>query len=64
MFLLLQDWIISGLDKMSSGIAFNLKTMNNSMKDFKFVCYHTKPSNYIKKSKLIVFINYNKNQDF
>ena len=47
----------SGLDKMSSGIAFNLKTMNNSMKDFKFVCYHTKPSNYIKKSKLIVFIN-------
>ena len=51
----------SGLDKMSSGIAFNLKTMNNSMKDFKFVCYHTKPSNYIKKSKLIVFINFSNN---
>ena len=47
----------NGLDKMSSGIAFNLKTMNNTMKDFKFVCFHTKPSNYIKKSKLIVFIN-------
>ena len=27
------------------------------MKNFKFVCYHTKPSSYIKKSKLIVFIN-------
>ena len=47
----------NGFDKMSSGIAFNLKTMNNTMKDFKFVCFHTKPSNYIKKSKLIVFIN-------
>ena len=46
-----------GLDKLSSGIAFNLKTINNTMRNFKFVCYHTKPSNYIKKSKLIVFIN-------
>ena len=46
-----------GFDKMNSGIAFNLKTINNTMKNFKFVCYHTKPSNYIKKSKLIVFIN-------
>ena len=42
---------------ISSGIAFNLKTINNTMKNFKFVCYHTKPSNYIKKSKLIIFIN-------
>ena len=42
---------------MNSGIAFNLKTINNTMKNFKFVCYHTKPSNYIKKSKLIIFIN-------
>ena len=47
----------NGLDKLNSGIAFNLKTINNTMKNFKFVCYHTKPSNYIKKSKLIVFIN-------
>ena len=47
----------NGLDKMNSGIAFNLKTINNTMKNFKFVCYHTKPSNYIKKSKLIIFIN-------
>ena len=47
----------NGLDKINSGIAFNLKTINNTMKNFKFVCYHTKPSNYIKKSKLIVFIN-------
>ena len=47
----------NGLDKMSSGVAFNLKTINNTMKNFKFVCYHTKPSSYIKKSKLIVFIN-------
>ena len=46
-----------GLDKKNSGIAFNLKTINNTMKNFKFVCYHTKPSNYIKKSKLIIFIN-------
>ena len=44
-------------NNISSGIAFNLKTINNSMKNFKFVCYHTKPSNYIKKSKLIIFIN-------
>ena len=42
---------------MNSGIAFTLKTMQNAMKDFKFECYHTKPSNYIKKSKLITFIN-------
>jgi len=42
---------------ISSGIVFNLKTINNTMKNFKFVCYHTKPSNYIKKSKLIIFIN-------
>ena len=48
---------INSLDKKNSGIAFNLKTINNSMKNFKFVCYHTKPSNYIKKSKLIIFIN-------
>ena len=48
---------INALDKKNSGIAFNLKTINNSMKNFKFVCYHTKPSNYIKKSKLIIFIN-------
>ena len=41
----------------SSGIAFNLKNINNNIKNFKFVCYHTKPSNYIKKSKLIIFIN-------
>ena len=41
----------------NSGIAFNLKNINNTMKNFKFVCYHTKPSNYIKKSKLIIFIN-------
>ena len=34
---------------MNSGIAFTLKTMQNAMKDFKFECYHTKPSNYIKK---------------
>ena len=47
----------NGLDKKNSGIAFNLKTINNTMKNFKFVCYHTKPSNYIKKSKLIIFIN-------
>ena len=47
----------NGLDKINSGIAFNLKTINNTMKNFKFVCYHTKPSSYIKKSKLIVFIN-------
>ena len=47
----------NGLDKINSGIAFNLKTINNTMKNFKFVCYHTKPSNYIKKSKLIIFIN-------
>ena len=47
----------NGIDQMNSGIAFNLKTINNTMKNFKFVCYHTKPSNYIKKSKLIVFIN-------
>ena len=45
------------LNNTSSGIAFNLKTINNTMKNFKFVCYHTKPSNYIKKSKLIIFIN-------
>ena len=45
------------INNASSGIAFNLKTINNTMKNFKFVCYHTKPSNYIKKSKLIVFIN-------
>ena len=45
------------LNNASSGIAFNLKTINNTMKNFKFVCYHTKPSNYIKKSKLIIFIN-------
>ena len=44
-------------NNVSSGIAFNLKTLNNSMKNFKFTCYHTKPSNYIKKSKLIIFIN-------
>ena len=48
---------INALDKKNSGIAFNLKTINNTMKNFKFVCYHTKPSNYIKKSKLIIFIN-------
>ena len=48
---------INSLDKKNSGIAFNLKTINNTMKNFKFVCYHTKPSNYIKKSKLIIFIN-------
>ena len=48
---------INALEKKNSGIAFNLKTINNSMKNFKFVCYHTKPSNYIKKSKLIIFIN-------
>ena len=47
----------NGLDKKNSGIAFNLKTINNTMKNFKFICYHTKPSNYIKKSKLIIFIN-------
>ena len=47
----------NGLDKKNSGIAFNLKTINNTIKNFKFVCYHTKPSNYIKKSKLIIFIN-------
>ena len=45
------------LNNTNSGIAFNLKTINNTMKNFKFVCYHTKPSNYIKKSKLIIFIN-------
>ena len=44
-------------NNISSGIAFNLETINNTMKNFKFVCYHTKPSNYIKKSKLIIFIN-------
>jgi len=44
-------------NNISTGIVFNLKTINNSMKNFKFVCYHTKPSNYIKKSKLIIFIN-------
>ena len=48
---------INALDNKNSGIAFNLKTINNTMKNFKFVCYHTKPSNYIKKSKLIIFIN-------
>ena len=48
---------INALEKKNSGIAFNLKTINNTMKNFKFVCYHTKPSNYIKKSKLIIFIN-------
>ena len=47
----------TGINSSNSGIAFNLKTINNSMKNFKFVCYHTKPSNYIKKSELIVFIN-------
>ena len=26
------------LNNTSSGIAFNLKTINNTMKDFKFVC--------------------------
>ena len=45
------------INSANSGIAFNLQTINNTMKNFKFVCYHTKPSNYIKKSKLIVFIN-------
>ena len=47
----------NNINSSNSGIAFNLKTINNTMKNFKFVCYHTKPSNYIKKSKLIVFIN-------
>ena len=47
----------NNLNNTNSGIAFNLKTINNTMKNFKFVCYHTKPSNYIKKSKLIIFIN-------
>ena len=47
----------NNLNNASSGIAFNLKTINNNMKNFKFICYHTKPSNYIKKSKLIIFIN-------
>ena len=47
----------NGLNSTNSGIAFNLQTINNTMKNFKFVCYHTKPSNYIKKSKLIIFIN-------
>ena len=36
----------NGLDKINSGIAFNLKTINNTMKNFKFVCYHTKPSKF------------------
>ena len=44
-------------NNISSGITFNLKTINKSMKNFKFVCYHTKPSNYINKSKLIIFVN-------
>ena len=47
----------NGFNSTNSGIAFNLQTINNTMKNFKFVCYHTKPSNYIKKSKLIIFIN-------
>ena len=47
----------NSLNNTSSGITFNLKTLNNTMKNFKFECYHTKPSNYIKKSKLIIFIN-------
>ena len=47
----------NNLNNKSSGITFNLKTINNTMKNFKFVCYHTKPSAYIKKSKLIIFIN-------
>ena len=47
----------NNLNNKSSGITFNLKTIINTMKNFKFVCYHTKPSAYIKKSKLIIFIN-------
>ena len=31
--------------------------LNNLIKDFKYECYYSKPSAYIRKSKLILFVN-------
>ena len=39
-------------------VNINMENIKNQLaRDFKFECYHTKPSSYIPKSKLILFIN-------